>query len=207
MSDSTLTHRIGAAVLAAGASTRLGYPKQLIEHEGNSFVKRAALAALEAGAVPVVVVVGASADEVCAALEGVGGVRTVHNARWESGLASSLSVGLAALRADPKCEAALVMVADQPLIESATLQRLLHAFDDNNRIVASSYDDVVGVPVVFGVEHFADLMSLKGDEGAGRWLRSRLSRVTQIPVADAALDIDTPADAAKLAAPDRADDK
>ncbi len=192
-------HRIGAVILAAGASTRLGYPKQLIEHEGQALVRKAATAARDAGADPVFVVVGASADTVSAALEGLDGVETLFNARWESGLASSLSAGLAALAAAPGCDGAIVMVADQPLIDVAALHSLVNAFDGEHRIVASSYDDIVGVPVVLGSEFFKDLLNLKGDEGAGRWLRARLSQVTQIPVANASVDIDTPADAERLA--------
>ncbi len=162
-------------------------------------MRKAAASAAEAGARPVLVIVGASADTVTAALKGLEGVDTVYNARWESGLASSLEAGLAVLAADPKCDGALVMVADQPLIEVQALRRLLDAFDEQDRIVASSYNDIVGVPVVLGSEHFNDLMNLKGDEGAGRWLRARLSQVTQIEVASASVDIDTPADAERLA--------
>jgi CTP:molybdopterin cytidylyltransferase MocA len=199
LKDSRLERRVGAVILAAGASTRLGYPKQLIEHEGEALVRRAAMSALEAGADPVIVVVGASAETVSEALVGLEGIDVLYNARWESGLASSLAAGLEAVRAYPKCDGALVMVADQPLIDVASLRQLMEAFDSDDRIVASAYDDIVGVPIVLGAEFFKDLMNLKGDEGAGRWLRARLKDVTQIPVASASMDIDTPADAERLA--------
>jgi CTP:molybdopterin cytidylyltransferase MocA len=198
MSDSP-HRRVGAVILAAGASTRLGYPKQLIEHEGEALVRRAAMSAIDAGADPVIVVVGASAETVSEALVGLERVDVLYNARWETGLASSLAAGLNAVRSYPNCDGALVMVADQPLIDVATLRQLIDAFDSDDRIVASAYDDIVGVPIVLGAEFFKDLMNLKGDEGAGRWLRARLKDVTQIPVATASMDIDTPADAERLA--------
>jgi len=200
------THRIGAVVLAAGNSTRLGYPKQLIEHEGNSLVRRAALAALDAGADPVIVVVGASSDAVAAAVNDLNDVTVVLNPKWESGLASSLNAGLKTILA-MNVEAALILAADQPLIDATVIQQLMDAFDHEHRIVASAYDDIVGVPAIFGVEHFGSLMDLKGDEGAGRWLRARLDEVTQITVHIASIDIDTPADAERLAAGDLPSDR
>jgi CTP:molybdopterin cytidylyltransferase MocA len=176
----------------------MGYPKQLIEHEGDTLVRKAAVAALEAGAKPVLVVVGASSEEVSDALDGLAEVKILHNERWESGLASSLSAGLGALNADPSIGGALVMVVDQPLVDAEALRKLMTAFDEQHRIVASAYDDIVGVPVVIGYEHFDALMNLKGDEGAGRWLRARLADVTQVDVASASVDIDTPEDAERL---------
>jgi len=198
VSDSGSQRHIGAIILAAGASTRLGYPKQLIEHEGVALVRRAATSALDAGARPALVVVGASSKEVTEALDGLDGVQILYNERWESGLASSLSAGLVALSADKAIDGALVMVVDQPLVDAVALGKLLAAFDDQHRIVASAYDDIVGVPVVIGSEHFPALMSLEGDQGAGRWLRSRLADVTQVDVASASVDIDTPEDAERL---------
>lgn len=198
MTHSPSQRRIGAIILAAGASTRLGYPKQLLEHDGEPLVRRATTAALDAGARPVLVVVGSSSEEVSQALNGLDGVEILRNERWESGLASSLSAGLGAFSADKSIDGSLVMVVDQPLVESDALRRLIATFDEQHRIVASAYDDIVGVPVVIGSEHFAALMNLKGDEGAGRWLRARLAEVTQVDVASASVDIDTPEDAERL---------
>jgi molybdenum cofactor cytidylyltransferase len=91
-----------------------------------------------------------------------------------------------------------VMLADQPLIDAASLSQLLNAFNTDDRIIASEYDDTIGVPVVIGREHVPDLMQLKGDSGAGAWLRKRIGQVTRIPMARAAMDVDTPSDAARL---------
>jgi len=193
--------RIGAVVLAAGASARLGFPKQLIVYEGQPLVRRIALAAVEAGADPVVVVLGANTDMIAPALEGLAPVRVVVNQEWNSGLASSLAVGIASVFADNGCEAVLVTLADQPLVDAAALRRLIAAFDAEHRIVASSYDDTIGVPAVFAREHAEELMRLRGDTGAGAWLRGRAGEVTRLPLGRAALDIDTAADVKGLTTP------
>ena len=162
------------------------------------------MAAGDAGAVEVIVVVGASAENVVAAVSDVEKVSIVLNPDWETGMASSLTTGLREAK-DLELDAVMVMTTDQPLIDITSLRQLINAFDDVHRIVASCYDEIVGVPVVFGSEHFDTLMSLKGDEGAGRWLRARLNEVTQIEVLNAAVDIDTPDDVANLKSRDSTD--
>jgi molybdenum cofactor cytidylyltransferase len=190
--------RIGAIVLAAGGSTRLGFPKQLIVYEGAPLVRRAAMAALQAGASPVVVVLGADAAMVESALSGLDSVTTVLNDKWATGLASSLATGLRAVLEETDCDAVLVTLADQPLVDAAALERLLSAFDAEHRIVAAVYDGTIGVPAVFAREHVAELMRLTGDAGAGQWLRSRSNEVTCVELGIGALDIDTRADVARL---------
>jgi molybdenum cofactor cytidylyltransferase len=107
-------------------------------------------------------------------------------------------VGLSAVFEDASCDGVLVTLADQPLVDAAALKRLIAAFDGERRIVASAYDDTVGVPAVFAREHIEDLMRLTGDAGAGSWLRSRPNEVTRVPLGVASLDIDTSSDAARL---------
>jgi molybdenum cofactor cytidylyltransferase len=176
----------------------LGFPKQLIVHEGEPLVGRIAAAAVEAGASPVVVVLGANAAMIAPALSGLASVTTVVNREWNTGLASSLVAGLSAVFEGAACDAVLITLADQPLVDAAALKRLIAAFDGERRIVASAYANTIGVPAVFAREHVADLMRLTGDAGAGAWLRSRPSEVTCVPLDVAALDIDTPSDAAPL---------
>lgn len=180
---------------------RLGFPKQLIVHEGEPLVRRIAKAAVEAGANPVLVILGANAETVASALSGLALVRTIVNQKWKTGLASSLVAGLAAVLEDESCEGVLVTLADQPLVDAAALRRLISAFDGERRIVASSYDDTIGVPALFAREHITDLMRLTGDAGAGSWLRSRARDVTCVPLDVAAVDIDTVSDAAHLHPP------
>ena len=167
-------------------------------HEGEPLVRRIAAAAVEAGADPVVVVLGANAALIAPVLDGLASVNTVVNEDWSNGLASSLVRGLSAVLEEAACDAVLVTLADQPLVDAAALRRLMAAFGGERRIVASAYDDTMGVPAVFAREHVADLMRLTGDAGAGAWLRSRANEVTCVPLDVAAVDIDTPSDTAHL---------
>ena len=185
-------------MLAAGGSSRLGHPKQLVEFRGVPLVRRAADAALASGALPVVVVVGADAARVAAAVHDLEGLIVCENPDWKSGMASSLVAGLNAVQEMGAVDGVLFLLVDQPLISTENLATLIQSFAAGNRLVAASYDGVVGVPAVVGREYFRELMSLSGDRGAGQWLRAQGDRVHTINVADAALDVDTPADLDKL---------
>lgn len=185
-------------MLAAGGSSRFGSPKQLVECDGEPLIKRAARAASAAGASPVFVIVGANAVDVAASLLDLPNVICVTNPDWKSGLSSSLATGFSVVLRETQCEAALVTLADQAFVDGAALASLTSAFDDDHRLVASSYDGVIGVPALFAREFLEELTHLTGDAGAGEWLRARADIVTTVPLAKAALDIDTPSDAAKL---------
>jgi CTP:molybdopterin cytidylyltransferase MocA len=192
--------RVAAVVLAAGASTRLGVPKQLMEFRGEPLVRRAAKAASEAGASPVIVVLGADAESIAQALGGLALTVTITHEHWRDGLASSLAAGIReAQRLDAHCEGALLTTADQPLVDGAALRRLLDAFREGSRLVAAEYSGTIGVPAVIAREHFDALLALEGDAGAGRWLRREGAAVRRIPLLEAAVDIDTAEDAALLA--------
>ena len=176
----------------------MGHPKQLIVHEGQPLVARAAAAAHQADADPVIVVLGAHAAEIEPALADLAGVRVVVNPAWESGLASSLVAGLRALQDDP-WDGVLATLADQPLVDTDALRRLIAAFQNGARLVASGYEGAPGVPALFGREYVPDLLTLTGAAGAGPWLRKRLSELMIIPLDAALVDLDTPEDAARLA--------
>lgn len=194
----TAPGNVAAIVLAAGASTRMGRPKQLIEFRGKPLVVHEVDVVIEAGAQPVVVVVGAHAEQVRPALENVRDISIVLNREWETGIASSLTAGLRAL-AHKSWDGVLVTLADQPLVSAVMLRRLLSAFHEGARVVASSYGGAPGVPAVFGAERVPELLDLTGDAGAARWLRSRPRDVTVVSV-DGLFDVDTPADVERLAA-------
>jgi len=163
----------------------------------DPLVKRAANAALDAGASPVVVVLGADYQLIEPALEGLP-VELIINHEWQSGLASSLAAGLRALIEVADCDGVVVTLADQPLVDAQALKRLIAPFDASHRLVAASYEGTIGVPAVFGREYVAELLHLTGDAGAGAWLRSRSSEVTPVSLDSGGLDIDTPTDAELL---------
>ena len=179
----------------------MGRTKQLMLYRGKPLVLRAVEAALTAGAQEVAVVLGSRADDIRPVLVDLRGVSVALNPAWESGLASSLKVGVAEALRDPALDGVLVLLADQPLVDAAVLRPLIEAFRAGARIVASGYDGVPGVPAMFGREHAPALMGLTGDVGAGGWMRDRLDEVTIVPLEHAALDVDTPDDLSRLADP------
>lgn len=158
-------------------------------------IKRAVKAATDAGADPVIVVLGAEADTIRHAIDD-SQARIVVNENWSTGLASSLATGMNAV--DAACDAILVTLADQPLVDAKALGMLLAAFDSEHRVVASSYGDTIGVPAVFGIEFRDALSRLSGDTGAGQWLRERMTEVSIVQLDQAAHDVDTPSDVPRL---------
>jgi len=192
---------IAAVILAAGGSSRLGFPKQLMLHEGEPLVNRAALAARRAGLDPVIVVLGADSDRVAAAIDPATAVTLVTNDMWQTGQASSLRAGIRSAMAAGS-DAVLIMLVDQVLIDEIALRKLIDAFDEGHRIVASAYHATVGAPALIASEFFLEVIESTGDSGAGRWLRDRKDIVTQVALDDAMIDIDTPADAARLTKPE-----
>lgn len=191
----SFSHRVTAIIPAAGEATRFGSLKQLHQHNGQSLLERAINAAADAGADPIIVVLGAEAEKIRGLIEHPQ-LRVVVNENWNAGLASSLAAGIDAVNA--LCDGMLVTLADQPLVDASALGRLLAVFDSEHRIVASSYGDAIGVPAVFGIEHRESLAGLSGDSGAGLWIRQRMSEVTIVQLDQAALDVDTILDAQRL---------
>lgn len=189
--------RVGVVVLAAGASTRLGVgatPKQLLVYEGQTLVRRATETALGSLCRPVVVVLGANAVRVGNELELP--VIVTRNREWETGMASSLRVGLEALlAADSDLEGVVVMLCDQPFVSAELIDTLIERRRETGKtIVAAQYDEARGVPAFFGRELFAELGRLNGQEGARQIIRNHPDETVAVPFAGAAIDIDTQQD-------------
>ncbi len=176
-------------VLAAGGSTRMGRPKMLLPLDGAPLVARAVWPLLEAGLSRVVVVVGAEADGVRAALPSDPAVVAVANPRWQAGMASSLRVGLAACA---PADAVVVALGDQPSVTGAVVTRLLAAAS-GGPLVVSTHEDRVVHPILFGRELFAELEALEGDVGAREVVRRHLARAVRV-AGEAPRDLDTPDD-------------
>ena len=174
-----------AVILAAGASTRLGEPKQLVRLGGETLLERAVRVAREAGCEPVVVVLGAEAERVLAACD-LRGARVVRNEQWREGMASSVRVGVAA--ADG-ADGVVLMTCDQPAVTAEHLRALMVS----GAVTASAYSGRRGVPAYFPASCFAELMRLTGDAGARELLRE--ASVIDLPGGE--LDVDTEADQSK----------
>lgn len=183
-------------VLAAGASRRLGRPKQHLELGGRSLLGRTLHVVQRVPVATRVLVLGAHDAPRDAPLEGV---HVVQNQLAHEGMASSLRLGLrTALAHAPALEAVLFTVCDQPFLGAELLCALLRAVQDECGMSAASYDGVLGVPAAFGRAHFAALEALRGDEGARRLLRAEPQRVSAVPFPRGDVDIDVAADLARV---------
>ena len=187
---------IAAVVLAAGGSTRLGRPKQLVPIDGEPLVRRAARAALHAGCRPVLVVIGAAAEAVGAAVADLPVLR-VTNPRWADGVGPSIACGVSAAAAH-RPAGCIVLPCDQPRLTAGVLATLIERFRDGGfSAVACTYGGTTGSPVLFAPELFDRLAALTGDSGAKRVLRGCSTlQVVDFPGGD--LDIDTDADLRRL---------
>lgn len=187
---------VAAILLAAGDSKRLGKSKQLLDWKGKPFVRQVAETALAAGIQPLLVVTGADAEAIEAALHGLQ-VWVVRNPNWSDGQSSSVKAGLAAL--PNNVGAALFLVVDQPQLPVALIEALRaeHA-TSLAPIVAPLVDGHRSNPVLFDRSTFADFAALEGDVG-GRAIFSK-HPVTWLPWLDAslAIDVDEPEDYDRL---------
>jgi molybdenum cofactor cytidylyltransferase len=192
---------VGAVILAAGPSTRMGEPKQLLEFCGQSLLRRAASLALESGCRPVVVVTGANAAASRESLRGLD-VREAENRQWESGISSSVRVGIEAIvRLNPEAVAVVLMLCDQPFATRDIIAGLVRAHrETSSSIVASSYGNSHGVPALFSSIHFTELRALEGAAGAKQVIAKHLPKVHLLPFPEGVIDVDTPDDFARLQA-------
>jgi molybdenum cofactor cytidylyltransferase len=178
--------RVAAVVLAAGASTRLGSPKQLAMLGGETLLERAVRVAREAGCQPVVVVLGASADVIRARCA-LGDAVVVVNENWTEGMGASVRVGVGVLGEVDGC---VVMTCDMPAVTASHLR----ALRGSGEIMASFYAERCGVPAYFPASTFPVLLTLHGDAGAKKLLQSARSR----ELTGGEVDIDTVNDVERM---------
>lgn len=189
---------VGIVLLAAGSSERLGSPKQLVQHEGKSLLRRAADTALASCCSPVVVVLGACSEACAAELDGLE-LKLAHNPDWQSGMGSSVKTGLETLLAADELDAVLFMVCDQLLISPRVLDSLVHTFEAGAQaVVASDYGGEVGVPALFARSLFSELFALSGAEGARKVIQRHRNEAAVVPFPGGTVDIDTPEDLKRL---------
>jgi molybdenum cofactor cytidylyltransferase len=188
---------VSVALLASGASSRMGGRDKLLEDvDGSPLLRRAAAAALDSRADETLVILPPDARERHAALEGLG-VRIAENRSAAEGMAASIRAAAAAV--DPKADALIVALADMPEIGPAHLDALMAAFDPaEGRAIcrAATADGRPGHPVLFGRRFFEALARLEGDRGARDLLAENADLVELVPTpgAAAAVDLDTPED-------------
>ncbi len=183
---------IGAVVLAAGASRRMGETNKLLLPFGaRPMIAHVVRTVLASGVRTCVVVTGHEADAVT---EAVAGLATVaHNPDWRGGMASSIRTGVNALPTDTT--AAVIVLGDMPRLGAAHLDALIAAFDpDDAGICVPMFDGRRGNPVLWAASYFDELRALQGDVGAKHLLKAYASRVCRVDMPDNAtlVDVDTP---------------
>ena len=189
---------VSAILLAAGAGSRFGGGKLLAPYRGRPLIEATLSNLADAPVDEMVVVVGEDAEglrEVCAPY----GFRVVENPEWAEGMSTSVRTGLRSL--GPEARAAVVLLADQPLVGAGAVERLVAAFEAGARVAVATYGGRPRNPVLFSREVWPLLMTeLSGDEGARPFLRRHPELVAQVPcdgVGDPA-DVDTVEDLRRL---------
>lgn len=190
---------IGIIILAAGASTRMGKPKQLLPYQGRSLLRHITEIAIASKNQPVIVVLGANAQiikpEICQLP-----VQIVENLQWASGMGSSIRAGVEALNAlGQNVEAVVITLCDQPFVSPELINQLVETYRRSDKaIVACEYADTLGVPALFHHTFLSQLMTLKQGEGAKQIINKHINQVTSLPFLQGQIDIDTPNDYQQL---------
>lgn len=179
-------------ILAAGQSSRLGKPKQLLKYQNKTLLQHAIDTAKQTSIENIIVVLGSNADTILKEIE-TSAIQVVKNDNWQSGMASTIRCGIQAsqtLRAT--IQAAILMVCDQPFVTSDLLSILIKKQEETGKpIIASRYGDTIGTPALFCKQFFAQLMDLSGDTGAKKIMIEYGDLLDSVPFSQGGIDIDT----------------
>ncbi len=183
---------IAILILAAGASRRMGQPKQLLPWGNSTLLQHAIRHAKGLDINKIGVVLGAYAQKIQKSLSKYK-VELLMNPNWEDGLGSSLAYGIKNLvNTEQTLDGILVMLGDQPLIDTSYLNRLMEAFASENKgIIVTSYGNRVGVPAVFSSRYFSELTDLDRDQGAKEIIRKYKGDMYVVDPEGKAIDLDT----------------
>ena len=189
--------KIAGVILAAGGSSRLGQPKQLLAFRGATLIQRAVRAAAEAGCDPVIVVTGEIGDAIRSEIGERSGIVIVENAEWRSGIGTSIRCGLEQLPGS--VEAVVLLTCVQPFVDGAVVRTLIAERQRTGKaIVASSYASTLGVPALFDRSCFDALLTLPVAAGAKSLIETRRGDTASIAFEEGGVDIDTPEDFERL---------
>jgi len=196
---STQSH-IAAIILAAGESSRLGQPKQLIQFQSKTLVRRVVDAASEAGCQPILVVLGSETETEL--VQGISselkntGATIISNPNWKGGIGTSIRAGVQHLiEIAPGVEATVLLACDQPFVNRAVIEGLITLHHETRKpIVAARYAGTLGVPALFDRSRLQDLLGLDDFAGAKSIILSNRDQVAEFPFPEGEIDIDTAED-------------
>ena len=192
-----MTKKPSILILAAGNSSRLGSPKQLIEFEGQTLIERITETALSISE-EVLIVLGGNSELILPKLERFNNViSTIYNPDWKEGMGTSIRIGVEKLAENS--DLIIILLADQPFISKVLLQNMLQSYEKTqNPIVSCTYSNTLGVPILFDKSVFFELLKLNGDKGAKSFLHLYKNRISTIDFPEAIVDIDTLEDVENL---------
>ncbi len=193
--ENSLLNSYGIILLAAGQSARLGKPKQLLNYKGKTLLAHSLQIAIETQLQPIVTVLGANLDILKESIELIN-TTIVINQEWSEGMASSIRCGMEELlKIAPSIAGVIIMVCDQPYVTAKLLTDLVEKHEDSSKpIIASRYNNNIGTPALFDKTIFALLLSLKGDSGAKKIMKSNPDWVETVNFPFGEIDIDTSLD-------------
>ena len=184
---------IVALIMAAGSSSRFGSPKQLLKWKSSNLLQHTIETANKSNAFKTFLVLGANCDLILEMID-ANPVEVFRNQSWEKGLGNSIAFGVkSVIQQDPKTEGILIMLADQPLIDSDYLNSMIDKFKEGkNQIIATTYkNNKQGVPVIFDKAYFEELIQLNDDDGAKQVIKKHMANVFAVKHNNNCLDIDT----------------
>ena len=187
--------KYGIIILAAGNSSRLGRPKQLLPYHNRSLLRNAVEQSLLIRESVVLVVTGASREIVESELNN-DHILVRYNAGWETGMASSIKTGVSELLVlYPSLDALLITVCDQPFLNAGIMTSLIDEhIATNKNIIASAYNDTIGTPALFSKKYFNALQELAGQEGAKKIIMKHVEDTASVNFPAGGIDIDTDED-------------
>jgi molybdenum cofactor cytidylyltransferase len=188
-------NQCGILILAAGQSSRLGSPKQLLKYNGSSLINRVAETAIASDCKPVIIALGAYAAEIKSELLS-DEIHVLVNTHWQEGMASSIREGLNELiRLNENIDGLVVLVCDQPYLKTMHINQLIQLQAQKDLPAAAcSYEGVLGTPALFHKSLFGQLLNLQGDIGAKKILSTLKEQIALVEFESGIFDIDTESD-------------